>query len=367
MSESLLFLAFALPLGALAASIATLFWLFQKHIAGQPLLAYESRRPVPWNVLAPAALLAPSLIAVAVGMLGVRGLPAEPTALDLSTTAASASGGAVSGLPVVSLALYVAEAAARDAWSVAADDGLDLSQVWSQTGSFVLMAIVCHLALAVICGATPADLGWPESWSQTRRDIGVGATTFLATLAPVYGVQFALVTTLGPTEGHPLLEQLEVQHSTMMIVAAVAAAVFAAPLFEETAFRLVFQGWLERLVGNRKDRPAATWQEVAPGSATEPGELPSHPRPDRPPSWAPILVSGSLFALAHVGQGVAPVSLLPLGLALGYLYQRTHRLVPSMTCHALFNGFSMLLLWLAVEAGTATEQSAVEAWLALVQ
>jgi membrane protease YdiL (CAAX protease family) len=64
------------------------------------------------------------------------------------------------------------------------------------------------------------------------------------------------------------------------------------------------------------------------------------------------VISGTLFALAHMGQGVAPASLLPLGMALGYLYQRTHRILPSIVCHALFNGFSLLMLWLALAAGT---------------
>jgi membrane protease YdiL (CAAX protease family) len=68
--------------------------------------------------------------------------------------------------------------------------------------------------------------------------------------------------------------------------------------------------------------------------------------------WSPILISGTLFALAHLGHGVAPASLLPLGMALGYVYQRTHRIVPSMVCHALFNAFSLLMLWLALAAGT---------------
>jgi membrane protease YdiL (CAAX protease family) len=52
-----------------------------------------------------------------------------------------------------------------------------------------------------------------------------------------------------------------------------------------------------------------------------------------------------MFAVAHIGQGVAPFSLFPLALVLGYLYQRTHRIVPSIVCHALFNATSLLALW----------------------
>ena len=75
--------------------------------------------------------------------------------------------------------------------------------------------------------------------------------------------------------------------------------------------------------------------------------------PGLPLGWAPVLISAALFAAAPLGQGVAPVSLFPLGVALGYLYQRTHRLTPSLVCHALFNGFSLGMLWLALQSPEA--------------
>ena len=58
-----------------------------------------------------------------------------------------------------------------------------------------------------------------------------------------------------------------------------------------------------------------------------------------------------LFALAHLGQGANPISLFFLAIGLGYLYQRTHRIVPCIMVHMLFNAFSMTLvgLYLFVE------------------
>jgi len=64
--------------------------------------------------------------------------------------------------------------------------------------------------------------------------------------------------------------------------------------------------------------------------------------------WTPILLSGFAFGLAHIGHGVAPVALFLFGMVLGYLYQRTHRLVPSITAHLVFNAHSMLVLWLTL-------------------
>jgi membrane protease YdiL (CAAX protease family) len=59
----------------------------------------------------------------------------------------------------------------------------------------------------------------------------------------------------------------------------------------------------------------------------------------------PILVSSLFFALAHFGYGPEPVPLFFLAIALGYVYQRTHRILPSIVTHALFNAFAMFILW----------------------
>ncbi len=59
----------------------------------------------------------------------------------------------------------------------------------------------------------------------------------------------------------------------------------------------------------------------------------------------PIFISASLFGLAHFGYGPEPVPIFLLGLVLGYVYQRTHRIVPCIVAHALFNLFTMLVLW----------------------
>jgi membrane protease YdiL (CAAX protease family) len=41
-----------------------------------------------------------------------------------------------------------------------------------------------------------------------------------------------------------------------------------------------------------------------------------------------------------------PVPLFLLALALGYIYHRTHRLLPVFVLHALFNAFAFVSLWL---------------------
>ena len=64
-----------------------------------------------------------------------------------------------------------------------------------------------------------------------------------------------------------------------------------------------------------------------------------------PYGWFPIVVSSVAFGLAHFGYGPEPVPLFFLALVLGFVYQRTHRIVPSIVTHALFNLFNMVILW----------------------
>jgi membrane protease YdiL (CAAX protease family) len=67
--------------------------------------------------------------------------------------------------------------------------------------------------------------------------------------------------------------------------------------------------------------------------------------------WFPITVSSAAFGLAHFGYGPEPIPLFLLALVLGFLYQRTHRIIPSIVAHGLFNMFSMIILWRTVYHG----------------
>jgi membrane protease YdiL (CAAX protease family) len=61
----------------------------------------------------------------------------------------------------------------------------------------------------------------------------------------------------------------------------------------------------------------------------------------------PILISSVLFALVHLGHGAAPIPLFVFALVLGYLYQKTHRIWPSLVAHYALNALSMAMLFLA--------------------
>jgi len=70
----------------------------------------------------------------------------------------------------------------------------------------------------------------------------------------------------------------------------------------------------------------------------------------RPALW-PIVVTSAVFALMHLGNGPDPIPLFVLAIGLGYLYQRTHRVLPCIVVHMLLNATSLTLLWLAVTFG----------------
>ena len=61
-----------------------------------------------------------------------------------------------------------------------------------------------------------------------------------------------------------------------------------------------------------------------------------------------ITVSSALFAAAHLGHGPDWIPLFLLAVGLGYVYQRTHRLVPGIIAHMLFNSLALVQLSLSL-------------------
>lgn len=318
-------------------SLLALAALFDRHVGGRPLLRYEPRRRVPWGA--------------SLGILAIA-------------------------MPITNVLLQLASSSQAGAQETAPD----VSLRWSNIGLTIFFVVLIMLWIKSFYAARPSDLGLPRTYTQFLRDVSIGAFACAAVMVPVYSIQLVLVSMSDSDVGHPLVEQLRREPSLSMLLMGTVMAVVVAPLTEEFAFRVLFQGWLEKLedqiIGFRltqrgsispsEPSPAMpdTEQETEPSSIPEllveaehidENEISETGRVARegiirglPHGWFPILTSGTLFGLAHYGHGVAPVSLVLLGIVLGYLYQRTHRLVPSMVTHMLFNGFSMLQLWIEV-------------------
>jgi len=253
-------LVFALVLGSLV--LVTRRWW-----AGKPLVERMRHRRAPWG--AEGAILAGfALFGALTGYLSDAngGGNSEPLSIDFSMAA-----------------------------------GLALT--WLLLGGLVVFWIRANYS------ATWRDFGAPRSLDEASDDVALGVMACAAMLVPVYAVQIVLVLGAGRPSGHPAIEQLMANPSVETVVSAALMAVVIAPLFEELAFRVLLQGWLERIGGRR--------------------------------AWWPVIVSAVLFALAHSGQGWAPVPLAVLAVGIGYVYRQTHRLVPIVAMHMAFNALGL--------------------------
>lgn len=168
--------------------------------------------------------------------------------------------------------------------------------------------------------------GWRHFGLVARRlfrDVGCAAVAFVTAMPVVLGVGGILMiaaTLAGqppPTIAHEMLEKLRDAESTQTIALFLISAVVIAPLTEEIMYRGLVQSAL-RGSGCFANR------------------------------WLLICMAAAFFAAVH-GMQVAwqalPV-LFVLGVVLGWLYERTASLWPSILLHAGFNLFNIVCLWL---------------------
>lgn len=224
-----------------------------------------------------------------------------------------------------------------------------------------VLLIVGLLVWLLASGADASDLG-PRI---EPADPLLGVAGFLALCVIVYPLQAALQQ-FGKLR-HPVERVLAGGFDPPTLIGMIVVAVVVAPLVEEFLFRVVLQGWLEKFWAQVTSPPieppfedarpepdaafeveepdAATALDPAEGNAYEPPSV-EGPRLETPQGtrWFPIVVASLLFALLHAAAWPAPVPLFFLSLGLGYLYQRTHRLAPSVVMHATVNGVSVLML-----------------------
>lgn len=243
------------------------------------------------------------------------------------------------GIDVLLIAVFYISAQVVAAAAALAAAGVDREKVDMEkmlpTPGFLLgvaLANVVTAAVAVVWlrrvrGAGAADLGW--TGRSAVKDVSLGLLGLLTAAAPVYTVQSILIQWF--PKYHPIVESLERDGHASSFAMATLVTVVAAPLVEEIVFRLALQGWLEARE-RRWRRRYNLWRGLPRG-------LP------------PILISSFVFAAVHFSAGPAPVALFFLALVLGYLYQRTHRILPSIVTHAAFNATSMVMLMLAKAGG----------------
>lgn len=114
--------------------------------------------------------------------------------------------------------------------------------------------------------------------------------------------------------GHAALNELNDNFSIALLVSLIISAVVMAPLIEEILFRGILQTSLLRVLHGRR--------------------------------WAALVIAAALFAVVH--WWVVPwhnlLVLFVLGLAWGYLYERTGSLLAPILAHAVFNAANIAIL-----------------------
>jgi membrane protease YdiL (CAAX protease family) len=310
----------ALQGGVIFASIVVWLQIAVLRWRGEAILEYQARSPVPWGAVA-------ILPAVAFMLLALFSDPAERPPQELI------------------------------------DDPWESAQ--HLVAAMVLQAMMTALVIgiALLARATRRDLGIPTA-RQVTHDVGLGVATFLAAVAPVHCVQALLLylTEQQELSNHPLVKMVSGEEPQLgVFVLATIAAVIVAPICEEILYRLVLQGWLEKWEDERlgwqvmgssgevaNDDPGLAVNTPVPESCSAPAVEAIPPKrgvAGLPHGWFPILTSAALFGAAHYGYGPEPVPIFLLAIILGFVYQRTHRIIPCIVAHSLFNALTMITLW----------------------
>ncbi len=259
--------------------------------------------------------------------------------------------------------------------------GLISPETTSANASLTVMSLGQLLSILSIAVASFWLLTWFRSRSQycgwsTRRllyDILLGLSVFVLT-APMLWILMKVSTDVTKINyNHPLMQAI--QREPTNILAAIWVAVIAAPIFEEFGFRVLLQGYLQSLADKSSlpklkiallgrgrleslQPPTVIESSVAtlpvnfnnepisnpympPRSATMRSEIPMQKSSiqdseSTAKAW-PVLVSGLLFGLAHFEYGVSWIPLVFFGFVLGWLYQKTNRIWPSLVAHMFCN------------------------------
>jgi len=335
-------LALLFAAGLIAASLTVWAKVAAKWRLGLPLVAYEPRRPTPWNIVDLVAIV------VCYVLMNIAIFVLLHGAVTLSASQPSKAQEAAAALVATSLTNLLT---------------MGLAMLWIHSRT----------------GATWADFGFRTD--RTAGDLKLGLATFAAVSIPVYALQGLLSQFV--SEQHPIIDLLQKNREPWLLAVSGVSAVIVAPLAEEFFFRLLFQSWVESLAGanalRHDDLQSSASDESqaasllagpadpnnpyspSPSIAEDPSEelLPPGHAAESPPAaqywvagvrWdrAAVVFSSAVFALMHLGHGAAPIPLFFLALALGYLYQRTGRLLPSVTVHFCLNACSLALLYLGL-------------------
>ena len=183
---------------------------------GLPLVGWERRSAVPWNLIDVLCAIFLQLVAIVGG---------------------AAVFAATSGMSFEAM-----------------EEGTELS-VSQQIVMMMFVELAMVLAVVLSVGhlifrarAKPKDMGL--STSRLSHDVAIGVVAFLMLTMPVLLLQAGLGILFPDAGQHPFVELLREQANNYTIGLIFVVAVLLAPVIEEFLFRVVIQGWLERFYGD---------------------------------------------------------------------------------------------------------------------
>lgn len=218
-------------------------------------------------------------------------------------------------------------------------------------GTLVANGLVV-LCMVLQMGLYQRDLLGEYGFWPRMSDLRLGLIAGLAVLPPVV-LLASWLSSLVEYE-HVVFDAIQKEPSFLVFAAMFLGTAIIAPVQEEFLFRGLLQGGAERLQRLREARltsgPLGTPPIAAVGTPAEPETI--RGAEVLTWSWWPVLLSSVVFAVMHLGQGLAPIPLFVLSLGLGYLYRQTGRLWPCIVVHALLNAFSLIGFGLQTAAGS---------------
>jgi membrane protease YdiL (CAAX protease family) len=179
-----------------------------------------------------------------------------------------------------------------------------VSAVFMAGASLLVAARTFHLGLRTGLGLSTRH--WVY---DSLRAVVCCLAVIPVTVALKFGVDFLLAPWPEMTQPHVILEAVK-ELPAPWVLGAFTGAALAVPLAEE----LFFRGLVQSMFRHYLDRP-----------------------------WPAVAIASAFWALMHAQNIDTMPSLLVLGLVLGFLYERSGRLVAPMIVHALFNALSMIV------------------------
>lgn len=346
--------------GLFGGFFASLSWAFARRRLGCPILPASKPRVVPWGLRTVLVVFGIwILVNIVIVMAYARGR--ERLSSWRARTGVASATSRTSGASPSKGGSVQREGDAP----TSPDDRED--EAFSFTEKMGLVSVINLVLLIVVppvlkfeSNATWSDLGIERA--GLAKNVKIGVVAFFLTTPAVFATN-AIAQLVFRTNKHPLELMLRQDSSLAVVIVALVSAVILAPAAEELIFRAVFQGWLIRATLRRGGLAEEFGIEL--GTPSGPGmadrldsdavlEVPlisacsesaAATVPASPPiSRLPVVLTSLLFAAVHAPQMPAPIPIFFLSLVLGTLYQRTGSVIPSFVVHAMFNGFSTIIL-----------------------